>query len=67
MVRLKCPAKPFFVGITLDLWSRYADWLLGEDVYDNVVKDTIGNTAYRPSWQVLLEYELQVRKRAFHQ
>eukprot|EP00972_Heterocapsa_arctica_P064130 9462439-Heterocapsa_arctica.AAC.1 len=36
MVRLKCPAKPIFVGITLDLWSCYADWLLGEDVYDNV-------------------------------
>ena len=67
MVRLKFPAKEFFAGLTMDLWSQYVNWLLGEDVYDNVVKDTVGNIVYRPSWHILLEYELQVRKRAFHQ
>ena len=67
MVRLKFPAKEFFAGLTMDLWSQYVNWLLGEDVYDNVVKDTVGNIVYRPSWHILLEYELQVRRRAFHQ
>ena len=67
MARFKFPAKEFFAGLTMDLWSQYVNWLLGEDVYDNVVRDTIGSIVYRPSWHILLEYELQVRKKALHQ
>jgi hypothetical protein len=61
-VRLKNPQHPVFKGYALHRWSDYADWLLGEEVFENTVKDPQGTVQYRPSWHILLDYEFHVRK-----
>ena len=61
-VRLKNPQHPLFKDYTLHMWSDYADWLLGEDVFENTVKDPQGAVQYRPSWHILLDYEFHVRE-----
>ena len=39
-------------------------WLLGEEVYNNSVKEASGQAVYKPSWSTLISYEFQVRKKA---
>ena len=63
MVRLRQPGKSFLKDHTFALWDRYVEWLSGEDIYANEVKDDQGITLYRPSWHTLLEYEYRVRCR----
>ena len=65
-VRLKNPQHPVFKGYTLHMWSDYVDWLLGEEVFENTVKDPQGAVQYRPSWHILLDYEFHVRKHMLH-
>ena len=62
-VKLKLPSKAFLQDQSVTLWDRYTDWLLGEDVYENVVKDHTGEVIMRPSWHTLMELEFQVRRR----
>ena len=70
-VRLKFPKKFMVVGTAKDpeysmsIWSEYADWLLGDEVYENVVHSDGGNMKYRPAWSTLLELDYQVRRRAY--
>ena len=65
-VRLKFPARGYLRGLTCTDWTDYTEWLLGEDVYGNVVKDATGSMVYRPSWATLLELDFRVRRRAYH-
>ena len=65
-VRLKFPARPYLRGLASDVWTDHVEWLLGEEVYGNVVKDASGSMTYRPSWATLLELDFRVRKQAYH-
>eukprot|EP00971_Amphidinium_carterae_P232491 4613943-Amphidinium_carterae.1 len=47
---------------SLPIWQRFADWLLGEDVYATQFKSTNADFIHRPAWKQLLAYEFQVRK-----
>ena len=40
------------------------EWLLGEEVYGNVVRNDRDVIIYRPTWPLLLSYEYQVRRKA---
>ena len=64
-IRLKVPGKGYLADYDIAMWDRYADWLLGEEVYENVIKDDRSCVVFRPSWRLLLEYEFQVRKRMY--
>ena len=64
-VRLKFPKKPMVKSYELSLWSDYADWLLGDEVYDSVINANGGDLKYRPAWTTVLELDFQVRKRAY--
>jgi hypothetical protein len=64
-IRLKVPGKGYLADYDIAMWDRYADWLLGEEVYENVIKDDRNCVVFRPSWRLLLEYEFQVRKRMY--
>ena len=65
-LRLKFPGKVWLHDTSFALWERYTSWLLGDDVYENVVKDSHGAVQHRPTWHTLLEYEFQVRRRMCH-
>ena len=65
-VRLKFPARPYLKGLSSETWGDHVEWLLGEDVYGNTVKDSSGSISYRPSWATILELDFRVRKKAYH-
>ena len=44
------------------IWNQHADYILGEDVYG--FKLTVQDTIVVPPWQVVMEYEQQIRKHA---
>eukprot|EP00971_Amphidinium_carterae_P347301 6489233-Amphidinium_carterae.1 len=62
MLKLKFPARRELQDSSLPVWQRYADWLLGEDVYATQFKSTNADFIHRPAWKQLLTYEFQVRK-----
>ena len=64
-MRLKFPGRPYLKDLTAETWSDHVEWLLGEDVYGNIVKDSSGAIAYRPSWATVLELDFRVRKQAY--
>ena len=64
-VRLRFPTKPYLVGLVPQDWTDHVEWLLGEDIYQNTVKDAAGTMNYRPSWATVLELDYRVRKRAY--
>jgi uncharacterized membrane protein YgcG len=65
--RLTFPAKDYLVDYAPSIWDEHIEWLLGDDVYENTIKGPTGEEIYRPSWQILLEYDYQVRQRACHE
>ncbi len=40
------------------------DWLLSDQVYNQVVKDHLGEVIDKPAWHTLLSFECQARKAA---
>ena len=62
-VRLKSPALSFLRAFDMDIWDRYADFLLGETVFGlQLDSETVGTTI-RPSWALLLEFDFEFRKK----
>ena len=64
LIQLKFPTHSTVQDYSEQIWSDYVEWLLGEEVYNNDVKDASGKMVYKPSWSVLLTYEMQIRKKA---
>ena len=62
-VRLKAPLAALLGDYSMDVWSDHADYILGKKVYAKEIKAE-GGSIYRPSWQLTLEYEYEVRKQA---
>jgi hypothetical protein len=65
--RLTFPAKSYLVDYTHNIWDDHVEWLLGDEIYENTILGASGEEIYRPSWQILLEYDYQVRQRACHE
>ncbi|CAJ1332305.1 unnamed protein product [Effrenium voratum] len=53
-----------FQRITPNIFSRYANHLLGEHVFGLRAKDDKGRSMAQPSFELLLSYEYQIRKAA---
>ena len=64
-IRLKFPNKAFLQGLSSDTWSDHAEWLLGEEVYGQTVKNHLGEVVFKPAWHTLLSFDFQARKAAF--
>ena len=64
-VRLRFPSKPYLAELVAQDWTDHVEWLLGEDVYGYVVKDSAQTISYRPSWATLVELDYRVRRKAY--
>ena len=64
-VRLRYPARPYLANLGPQDWSDHLEWLLGEDVYQYVVRDASNTISYRPSWATIIELDYRVRKLAY--
>eukprot|EP00971_Amphidinium_carterae_P062835 1243690-Amphidinium_carterae.1 len=54
MLKLKFPARRELQDSSLPIWQRYADWLLGEDVFATHFKSVNSDFIHRPAWKQLL-------------
>ncbi|CAJ1331623.1 unnamed protein product, partial [Effrenium voratum] len=64
MCAFRYPNKAAFQQITPNIFSRYANHLLGEHVFGLRAKDEKGRSMAQPSFELLLSYEYQIRKAA---
>ena len=69
MLGAKFRNRAWFQGLVPNDFSKYADWLLGEKVFNLQIPKsaTEGMRALNPPWPTLLRYEHQVRKEAYKQ
>ena len=51
-------------GISPDLAGKYLSYLLGDEVWMFVARDEEGRTVSTPNWALVINYELQIRRRA---
>ena len=68
-IATKMHNKPWLQKLSPQTWSKYADYLLGEKVYNLTIPghDDKSSTPVRPPWPVILHYEQQIRKKAFRE
>ena len=45
------------------MWSEYLDYLLGPHVHKLYARDAYGNTSSEPPWNLLLSYDLEIRRK----
>ena len=62
-VRLKFPSRPAVAGYSSTVWLQHIEWLLSEELYGSCVTDPNSGFSVRPSWKLMLDFELQVLKR----
>ena len=63
-VRLKVPHKPMVQNLNEKSWAGHVKFILGEQVYKAAARTADGAEVYRPAWITILDFELQIRKRA---
>ena len=61
-VRLKAPAQGCLKDYDMEAWDTYADYLLGESVWGIELDAATVGTTVRPSWQLLMDFDLEFRK-----
>ncbi len=49
----------------LGVFTKLSDYVLGEDVAGLEIKGEAGHVISTPSWQLILSYEHEVRKKAY--
>jgi hypothetical protein len=57
--------RTFLQGMTPQTFQSYLTYLLGDFVYQLTGRNAEGHTIAAPSWNQLLVYELEIRKRAW--
>ena len=63
LLKYKFPQQHRLASATGHLFNTYIDYLLGDEVYELVAKDSAGKTVSKPSFPTLLGYEFRVRKK----
>ena len=63
-VAMKHGGQPWLQGVTMQVFTDHADYVLGKKVAGLSAKDAEDNVISRPSWALVLQYELQIRKKA---
>eukprot|EP00974_Lingulodinium_polyedra_P086705 8404586-Lingulodinium_polyedra.AAC.1 len=64
MARAKHTNRGYLRDVTRELFTEYSDYLLGRRVSELRSQNEDGPTAVRPSWNLILSYEFEVRKLA---
>ena len=54
----------YLAGLSPQLWQEYLDYLLGDYVHLLAARDEHGQAVGQPSWQLVLSYELEIRREA---
>ena len=68
MVAARCRNKPFLQNLEMRHWARFADYVLGEKCYTlKVPQGASGKAAVNPPWQIVLQYEHEMRKWAIRE
>ncbi|CAL1149061.1 unnamed protein product [Cladocopium goreaui] len=62
MTQLKFPNRAVLRGLDPNIFMKLADYLLGEHVHGLSAKDEKGEVISRPSFELVLSYEYQIRK-----
>ena len=52
-------------GIRPELANTYSNFLLGDQVWALIAQDEQGRTIATPNWRLVLQYELNIRKKAY--
>ena len=63
-IRMKFPSRPALVGYNPDIWARHVEWLLSPEIAKSSIRDRAHGFSISPSWELVLEYEYVLRKRA---
>ena len=63
-VAFQQPNCAWLKDLTPQAFQEYLDYLLGPFVYKLVARDEHGNQSAAPPWNLLLSYELEVRRKA---
>ena len=63
-IRMKFPSRPALVGYEPDVWALHVEWLLSPEIAKSAIRDRAHGTSISPSWELVLEYEYVLRKRA---
>lgn len=64
-IALQHTNRPELQGIGPTLMHSYAQYLLGEHVWQLLAKDADGNPIASPAWGLVLKYEFAIRKKAY--
>lgn len=63
LIRLRSKGKPYLKDYDMRIWDRHVEFLLGDTVYGIKITATGCNTTCTASWGLVLEYDLELRKR----
>ena len=58
------PNCPWLKGMGPQVFQEYLDYLLGPHVFRLVARDEFGRESANPPWNLLLSYELEIRRKA---
>ena len=61
---MKFPSRPALVGYEPEIWARHVEWLLSPEIAKSAIRDRAHGTSILPSWELVLEYEYILRKKA---
>jgi hypothetical protein len=62
---MRNPNRAYLQGLTPQTFQAYLSYLLGDFVWQLTGKSSEGMTVAKPSWQQLLIYELEIRKKTW--
>jgi hypothetical protein len=65
LLGLRHTNRPEIQGVTPQLAPRYCEYMLGEHVWGLVAKDPSGYTISAPTWNLILAYDMAIRKKAY--
>ena len=65
MLKDKYPNNALLQTITTSTFNAFADFILGPEIVGLDAKDASGASIVKPAWQIILSYELEVRRKAF--
>jgi hypothetical protein len=65
MAKAKHLNRPWLAGLTPADFGKYTDYLLGKRVWQMQGRDSAGNVVATPTWELVLSYEFELRKKAY--
>ena len=64
LAKLELPTNKELEDLTPQCWQDHVDWILRDQVARAKVKAADGKVVFTPMWLTVLEYELEVRRKA---